>query len=338
VLAAGCLMEGDLGKDWPNGFQLLALDLHSQAGSVSFWKWSARSRFWAKGSDIYREAPDGVLAFEGDAPAPAAARALAAAPMAAGVAAAVAATTAAATPLVLRMDTPRLVDLGSLKSALRQYGRDWPDTTIQWPPSLDALIAGLKAGLHGPLQEPGGDDFAAGVPKELQLAEEGRERMAARLPGLVRRARELPDDLLLVLLKNVLLVSNYYLHRELAFLSSWQGLAPWETPPDWRAFRSDQSLRAFASLLGETVSGRRLPSGRLIQAEGRKIYTGGGSPGLYIFAPRQILKGPHRAEICQWFIPQLEYRMPEDELPALYRLEDWQVDKIILENGEVEHV
>jgi predicted phosphodiesterase len=68
VLAAGCLVEGDLGKDWPNGFQVLEIDPKRRAGSISFRKWSSAGRFWAKGSDIYRDAPDGTLDFDdGDA-------------------------------------------------------------------------------------------------------------------------------------------------------------------------------------------------------------------------------------------------------------------------------
>lgn len=68
VLAAGCLVEGDLGKSWPNGFQVIEIDPVTRAGSVAFHKWSSTGRFWARGSDIYRDARDGVLRFEGSAP------------------------------------------------------------------------------------------------------------------------------------------------------------------------------------------------------------------------------------------------------------------------------
>lgn len=68
VLAAGCLVEGDVGSDWPNGFQVIEIDPVTCAGSVAFHKWSSAGRFWTKGSDIYRDAPDGVLRFEGSAP------------------------------------------------------------------------------------------------------------------------------------------------------------------------------------------------------------------------------------------------------------------------------
>ncbi len=61
VLASGCLMEGDLGKGWPNGFQLLEVDVPTRTGAVRFMKWSQDGRFWARGSDIYRDAPDGML-------------------------------------------------------------------------------------------------------------------------------------------------------------------------------------------------------------------------------------------------------------------------------------
>ncbi|CAH0350234.1 metallophosphoesterase [Aquabacterium sp. CECT 9606] len=64
ILAAGCLVEGDLGREWPNGFQVLDIDPLTRSGSIMFQKWSSTGRFWAKGSDIYREAPDGVLAFD----------------------------------------------------------------------------------------------------------------------------------------------------------------------------------------------------------------------------------------------------------------------------------
>jgi calcineurin-like phosphoesterase family protein len=61
VIAAGCLIEGDFGKSWPNGFQLIEIDPYSEKVTVHFRKWSRDGRFWAIGSDIYREAPNGVL-------------------------------------------------------------------------------------------------------------------------------------------------------------------------------------------------------------------------------------------------------------------------------------
>jgi predicted MPP superfamily phosphohydrolase len=61
ILASGCLMEGDFGKNWPNGFQVIELDYASKGLSVHFRKWSQPGRFWAIGSDIYRSASDGVL-------------------------------------------------------------------------------------------------------------------------------------------------------------------------------------------------------------------------------------------------------------------------------------
>ena len=63
ILAAGCLMEGDLGMGWPNAFNLLELAPSARSGLVSFRKWSRDGRFWAVGSDLYRSAPRGVLAW-----------------------------------------------------------------------------------------------------------------------------------------------------------------------------------------------------------------------------------------------------------------------------------
>jgi predicted MPP superfamily phosphohydrolase len=61
VLAAGCLIEGDLGKNWPNGFHLIEIEVEPKVYTVHFRKWARDGRFWAKGTDLYREAPDGVL-------------------------------------------------------------------------------------------------------------------------------------------------------------------------------------------------------------------------------------------------------------------------------------
>lgn len=61
VIAAGCLMEGDLGKLWPNGFTLLEINVAGNSGAAHFQKWSRDGKFWAKGSDIYRDAPDGIF-------------------------------------------------------------------------------------------------------------------------------------------------------------------------------------------------------------------------------------------------------------------------------------
>jgi predicted phosphodiesterase len=63
--AAGCLMEGDVGKRWPNGFQLIEVDVAAMSGAVYFRKWAPNGRFWAMGSDIYRDAPEGVLRWSG---------------------------------------------------------------------------------------------------------------------------------------------------------------------------------------------------------------------------------------------------------------------------------
>lgn len=60
ILASGCLMEGDLGKNWPNSFHLIQVNTQTMSGHVSFEKWAARG-FWTKGTDLYEEAPDGNL-------------------------------------------------------------------------------------------------------------------------------------------------------------------------------------------------------------------------------------------------------------------------------------
>lgn len=61
VVAAGCLMEGDLGRKWPNGFSLIEVDPETGGGTIEFLKWSSVSRGWARGTDLYRDAPHGVL-------------------------------------------------------------------------------------------------------------------------------------------------------------------------------------------------------------------------------------------------------------------------------------
>ncbi len=60
VLAAGCLVEGDDGRNWPNGFQLVELDAGG-ARRVRLRKWVRQRHFWTVGSDIYPDAIDGVL-------------------------------------------------------------------------------------------------------------------------------------------------------------------------------------------------------------------------------------------------------------------------------------
>jgi hypothetical protein len=63
IIASGCLIEGDIGKGWPNGFNLLEVDTSDGSGAVHFRKWAQDGRFWATGSDIYRDAPHGTLTF-----------------------------------------------------------------------------------------------------------------------------------------------------------------------------------------------------------------------------------------------------------------------------------
>ena len=63
VLAAGCLVEGDLGKRWPNAFQLIEVDLPSRSYTIHFRKWArdAGKRYWTLGTDLYEAAPNGIL-------------------------------------------------------------------------------------------------------------------------------------------------------------------------------------------------------------------------------------------------------------------------------------
>jgi hypothetical protein len=59
-------MEGDLGRNWPNGFNLLEIQFPSRAGSVHFRQWSGRTRNWRIGTDIYRNAHDGIVRWAGE--------------------------------------------------------------------------------------------------------------------------------------------------------------------------------------------------------------------------------------------------------------------------------
>jgi predicted phosphodiesterase len=311
ILAAGCLIEGDLGKNWPNGFQLVELDPVSRSGSVDFRKWSESGKFWTKGTDIYRHAPEGFLRWSAPGPA--------------SVTAQIASVPAAVT---LRMASLRLPDMSSITEAIQSHKRSWPKVIIEWPPSLNALVEGLKVGLQGRLSGPGAEDFAADVPLELEKAEQERRRVAHLIPALVERARDISDDLLAVALRNLLLTTAYRANKTLAFYASWEGLRPWQAPEEWAAIRVDAQRRGFAAMLGEVVRSGRLPIGRLITAEGVCLYDKHGSPGLYIWAPKRVLQHANEEEICRWFIPQLEYAWPGD-LPAAYRLHDWSVDKIV---------
>lgn len=65
VLAAGCLMEGDFGRTWPNGFNVLEVELSSRSGAVHFKKWSKAAN-WVSGTDLYRNAYDGVVRWAGE--------------------------------------------------------------------------------------------------------------------------------------------------------------------------------------------------------------------------------------------------------------------------------
>lgn len=71
VVAAGCLMEGDLGRRWPNGFHLIEIDLATRSGSVHLRKWSPDVSDWVTATDVYRDAKDGVLHWPRAAPTPA---------------------------------------------------------------------------------------------------------------------------------------------------------------------------------------------------------------------------------------------------------------------------
>ena len=329
ILAAGCLMEGDFGKHWPNEFHVVEVDPTSGAGEVEFRKWSPAGRVWAKGSDIYKQAPDGVLGWNAQGVelrvavgTPGSGSSAARPPVS---------PPPAAQTVVLKMLSVRLVDTAGIAKVIQQYKRRWPTVTIEWPPSLSALVDGLKQALEGDLTGLGAEDFAAGVPPAIQHAERERARVAELIPGLVERARELSDDQLAQVLGNLLLIAAYHAHRELVFYTRWEGLRPWQAPKEWIPVRGDSDRRVFASLMGEVVRSGKLPSGRLSTAEGIDLYDHRGSPGLYVLAPERVLRHPDKADICQWFIPQLEYGWPSDDLPPVYRLAGWHVDKLASE-------
>ncbi|MCC6523595.1 MAG: metallophosphoesterase [Polyangiaceae bacterium] len=65
IVAAGCLMEGKRGMNWPNGFQLVEIDMRGKSGAVHFRKWATPGSFWTIGSDIYPEGRDGTLRWPG---------------------------------------------------------------------------------------------------------------------------------------------------------------------------------------------------------------------------------------------------------------------------------
>jgi tetratricopeptide (TPR) repeat protein len=64
-LAAGCLFEGTLKDEHPNGFQVINLTLDEQGrprcAELRFRSWSARGGYWHDDSSIYREARQGRL-------------------------------------------------------------------------------------------------------------------------------------------------------------------------------------------------------------------------------------------------------------------------------------
>lgn len=64
VIAAGCLMEGERGKNWPNGFQLIAMDVPPGSIVVHFRKWARLRKFWTAASDVYEDARDGILTWQ----------------------------------------------------------------------------------------------------------------------------------------------------------------------------------------------------------------------------------------------------------------------------------
>lgn len=68
VIASGCLMEGDRGKGWPNGFHLIELCPYSLQAATHFRKWVPGRYFWTVGSDLYATAPSGTLLLSPTAP------------------------------------------------------------------------------------------------------------------------------------------------------------------------------------------------------------------------------------------------------------------------------
>lgn len=325
ILASGCLMEGDLGRGWANGFQLVEVESNGLSGCVHFKKWSPEGRFWVAGSDIYRDAHDGVLRWSAketplkDQNEPNQRYATNASPEQSSV--------------ILRMEGVRMVSTSEIRAALLRYGRQWPEVVIQWPPSLTELIDGLKNGLRGRLSLPGAESFAISVPNALESAATKRAQTCQKIPELLWRARALSDDYLVTILKNYLLFANYQCHVDLAHFSSWTGLRPWSVPIEWQPIQYDPKGLVLAQLMGARLEEGGLCSGRLRVAEGMKIYTDNGSPGMYIQGTNEILRNPSRVDICAWFIPQLEYYSPWCNLPEAYQLENWYVDKVLNSQG-----
>jgi tetratricopeptide (TPR) repeat protein/calcineurin-like phosphoesterase family protein len=68
VLAAGCLVEGDALKDYPNEMQRVDVHLdpagRPQKYVIRFRQWAPSPRVWVKGTGIHRAAPDGELVWQ----------------------------------------------------------------------------------------------------------------------------------------------------------------------------------------------------------------------------------------------------------------------------------
>jgi Alpha/beta hydrolase family len=231
-----------------------------------------------------------------------------------------------------------------IDSLLNKFGTEWPQVTVEWTQSYNDLISIIQDAVNRFDQEASQfseDDFMKDAPPNLATGLSRREQVQERLPRLVRRTADFDRQYIKVAVKSFLLWGAFETHRHLIHIASWRGM---------KFLKLD--IPAVVSSLGPCIYHSEESYRRIFREEseiyhGRLHYIGdyeikrGGLPYVYLYAPKYILykygievNGP--AEICTWFIPQieLEHEFDESNLPNEYKGR-WKFSVIKSRHGEI---
>jgi len=229
---------------------------------------------------------------------------------------------------VLTLPNVYVVDEQELDLLIERFGNNWPDVKIIWPTSSNELVdIAQKASkiLNDKASNlVGSDFFITNAPSAIASAIRGRELIRQRIPSLIRRASDFqkaPRECLKAAVKTYLLIGNFKIHRQLAYLSSWQGLSNlgFEAPTEFAPFWSPLSSReeAYSLILDESADilhGRLYRIGSYNFSESHPHY-------VYLYAPDYVLSRPYVNDergICKWLVPQMQLELDESELPDKY--------------------
>jgi TIR domain len=224
------------------------------------------------------------------------------------------------------------IDEAQLDAIIEQF-EEGANVAIKWPKSSDQLIflaqEVVKKFDETHISSVGSEEFIRSAPGAISDAFRSRAKCERRLPELMHimiqfgQFKDRPDlrdfyrQCRTDAIKFYLLLSNYFAHWKLGYLSSWQGLnsLDMQAPEAWIPYQGMPSDKFIPLLLDERGNNRTVGNMRLSQIGEYRITSAGSPDYIYILIPEAYLCcdengwprfiGDEKI-ICRWAIPQVE--------------------------------